>query len=874
MIRKSWPGALPQRRRGGLPALALAALGIGGPRAALRRAESRLDASKPGWRELAAAAVCEGAEEADVGELALACALLALRPLNHPGLVSRALDSPRVEETSRFWLLAALAGTDTAAVRQVWRAELDGWRGEGQAEGGLSSWLAFARSLLGGWLTWEEFRASVVDGRLLDHATKGRGYRSEMEAVGLWRHPRFAKWYRQAVYEASHQPDVGLSFATVSWIRDFPGDAYLWEGLAALETAPENWWPLYLVRWTSDGEREGEETRARLAGLSRRTLCALSLLRPEWCEVVGKVLGCPDHMSVVRWLREARPSDSLDIGWVEGTVGEWAASTGGPFVEAVGALCSLAPPADYWPERGEALRRRAFLRAHLVPEMDRLMDNLFYLYAVEKAHFAPTLRQARKGRAAAIRALALWPERASESAPALLRLARGAAGHGREAAREALGVLAERTGVEDLARLAKRVDLAVAWSDGGLEGKSARVWWDIAGYRVRLTVADGEIRARVFSRERPLTTVPEKVRDDPRWEEVREARRRLGEGYQHFRQRFEQVMVEGTGFSGREFAVLLASPVARSLAARLVLRVDGQEALWGEPDPLAEPGAPEEMEASGEVTVVHPVELLSSGRLAEWQGRVIRERVSQPFKQVFREVYVAARGEERECLRFAGQTLDVRQAFALLKQRGYAPRRGVAVKEWGSHGLRAHVRWAAADEPVGKLLGGMAGAVTSGGVWFEDMGGGRLRLGVVGGVVFSETLRDADLLVSRAAAGELGFTSEETRRLRGSLVRYVARALGLTSVYVSEDYSHVIVDGSLAAYRVHLGSGSVLLERTRRSMDVSGISEPVREMVGGESVDAGTARIIGTVIALSQDDRIAAPGFREQIGPAQELKDR
>ncbi len=131
--------------------------------------------------------------------------------------------------------------------------------------------------------------------------------------------------------------------------------------------------------------------------------------------------------------------------------------------------------------------------------------------------------------------------------------------------------------------------------------------------------------------------------------------------------------------------------------------------------------------------------------------------------------------------------------------------------------------------------------------------------------MFSETLRDADLLVSRACAGELGFSSEETRRLRGTLVRYIARALDLTSVHVSEDCSHAIVEGRRAMYRIHLGSGSVLLEETRRHLDLGRVTNKEVEELLGESMDSRTARILGVIAALTRDHEITEPGFLRQL---------
>ena len=35
------------------------------------------------------------------------------------------------------------------------------------------------------------------------------------------------------------------------WIRDFPGEDYLFDALAQLQRKPDSWWPLHILRWTS-----------------------------------------------------------------------------------------------------------------------------------------------------------------------------------------------------------------------------------------------------------------------------------------------------------------------------------------------------------------------------------------------------------------------------------------------------------------------------------------------------------------------------------------------------------------------------------------------------------------------------------------------
>jgi hypothetical protein len=271
----------------------------------------------------------------------------------------------------------------------------------------------------------------------------------------------------------------------------------------------------------------------------------------------------------------------------------------------------------------------------------------------------------------------------------------------------------------------------------------------------------------------------------------------------------------------------------------------------------------------GEVGVAHPIELTRLNALTEWQQRAIDQHISQPFKQVFREVYLlaGADGQTTECPRFAGHALVARRAFALLRSRGYSPREGDGVKPWESERLVAHVRWASDGEEAGRLLAlaETPETVTSGPVWFEGGAGRPVALAEVSPILLSETLRDADLLVSRAAAGDFGFTSEETLRLRATLVRYLTRTLGLTTIYVADDARHALVEGKRAIYRVHLASGSVLLEESRRHLEAGGVFEKAAEEWLGEGMDAGTARVLGVVATLARDEEMRDPAFLAQL---------
>ena len=303
---------------------------------------------------------------------------------------------------------------------------------------------------------------------------------------------------------------------------------------------------------------------------------------PTFCWRVVTALA---SLAVTTWLKTTGPAAPLDQAWAQTALAEWVSVAGEPLVLAVGALCSLEPPSDVPASQDAAARRRAFIRAHLLPEFDRVAENLCYVHALRGQHFDLIIEQARRGRPPAIRALALCPEQAGDTASLLFRLAREGSGLARRAALQSLDLLKAHTGAADLQSLEKRVDLASAWSDAGLEGMPARIWWDVAGYRIKLSVAAGAVTLRAYSGSRPLATIPKPVRESAHYPEIRDARTALARGYRYFRRRFEEAMVEGASYPGRDFATLLANPMVRSLIARLILLVDGEPLHWTPPAP-------------------------------------------------------------------------------------------------------------------------------------------------------------------------------------------------------------------------------------------------------------------------------------------------
>ncbi|MGO8672812.1 MAG: hypothetical protein ACLQVD_15795 [Capsulimonadaceae bacterium] len=132
--------------------------------------------------------------------------------------------------------------------------------------------------------------------------------------------------------------------------------------------------------------------------------------------------------------------------------------------------------------------------------------------------------------------------------------------------------------------------------------------------------------------------------------------------------------------------------------------------------------------------------------------------------------------------------------------------------------------------------------------------------------VFSEAMRDLDLVVSVAHQGGVDpEASASTVEMRAALVREAASLLKLANVRVKDDH-HVLIDGKLGTYSVHLGSANV-----HRLPGGHLCIVPVHSQHRGRiflpfmDSDPRTAEVVSKVLLLAKDDEIRDPIILEQI---------
>jgi hypothetical protein len=425
-------------------------------------------------------------------------------------------------------------------------------------------------------------------------------------------------------------------------------------------------------------------------------------------------------------------------------------------------------------------------------------------------------------------------------------------------------------GLDNLARTAGYPDpLRLEWA---MEAKNVR---DLAGGPVSVSRSGVTVTLFLDHRAQPqlticrgekeLKAIPPALKKDKKIEALTERVKDLRRQASRMRESLETAMCRGDEFTGAELGKLCGHAILVPMLERLVLVGDK---LMGYPARQGKAlrdyaGKLHPVKKTDGLRIAHPCDLLQSGRWDAWQHECFAAERIQPFKQVFRELYAVTKQEQRDKMvsrRYAGQQVNERQANALWGQRGWHTQYGVW-KTFYELGVTASV----------SFKHGYTTPLEVEGLTIDEMEfrhrdqDSPLKLADVPPRVFSEVMRDLDLVVSVAHVGGVDpEASASTVEMRATLLRETCQLLGLDNVRIKN--SHALVDGELAKYNVHLGSATV-----HRMPGGSLCIVPVHAQHRGRLFlpfaddDPRTAEVVSKVMLLARDAEIQDPTILEQL---------
>lgn len=341
-------------------------------------------------------------------------------------------------------------------------------------------------------------------------------------------------------------------------------------------------------------------------------------------------------------------------------------------------------------------------------------------------------------------------------------------------------------------------------------------------------------------------------------------KKQLTEQYRRTRRMFEQAMEDGAEFTLEEMRQLCENPVVSPIVSKLIFKSEDALGLFDNANLCDLDGLILEDRVDAKLIVAHPLHLYRSGYWHSFQKYLFEKEIAQPFRQVFRELYVKTK-EELGCftsLRYAGNQIQPKKAAACLKER-----RWVADIEAGLQKIYyqdnivatiyALADWFTPADIEAPTLEYVA--------FYDRKTGQALKIDDIPDVIFSEVMRDVDMAVSVAHAGGVDpETSHSTVEMRAAILSFTLPLLRLKNVKV--EGSHAFIDGKLANYSVHLGSGVVhQLGGTMLNVLPVHSQHRGRFFLPFVDDDPKTAEIISKIILFAEDHKLKDPSILEQI---------
>jgi hypothetical protein len=425
-------------------------------------------------------------------------------------------------------------------------------------------------------------------------------------------------------------------------------------------------------------------------------------------------------------------------------------------------------------------------------------------------------------------------------------------------------------------------------------------------YRAELTVTGSNAELKWFDGSgKQLNALPAaaKKEDPETLKELQQALKDIRMLIPVQRDRIDALFLERKSWRGATWReCYLDHPLVGTIARRLIWCVDGTAATFLDGRGLDIQGQPVEVADQSEVTLWHPV-----GRgieeIVPWRRRIESLEIVQPFKQAHREIYLITEAERRTAYysnRFAAHVLKQHQFNALCGARRWKNKLRLNVDDWFPPATRDLPAWNLRAEF--QIVSGVDfdDAMNDSAV-FLRVGSDQvrfyrtnaavnepMRLEEVPELVFSEIMRDVDLFVGVASVGNdptwvdggpegryrdywqvysFGELSETALTRRDALQRLVPRLKIAGRCTLDERF--LIVRGDRRTYKIHLGSGNILMEPNNQYLcivpdaRINAEAEPAYLSFEG---DRTLSIILSKAFLLADDRKIKDSLINRQIG--------
>ena len=361
-----------------------------------------------------------------------------------------------------------------------------------------------------------------------------------------------------------------------------------------------------------------------------------------------------------------------------------------------------------------------------------------------------------------------------------------------------------------------------------------------------------------------LKSLPTKLKKDKYIEDIKEVHKNLKEQYRRSRKMLEEAMEDGTEFYGYEIENLMTNPVIAPILKSLVFKMGNNLGYYVDKKLKSAKKKAVAIKDNSLLKIAHCFDLFESGEWATYQKDIFDRELKQPFKQVFRELYVKTVDEKGrdKSLRYAGHQVQPSKTVALLKTRrwiidGQEGLEKVYYKENIIAKIFALADWFSPADIEAPTLEEVQ--------FFDRKTFKPILIDEVPDLIFTEVMRDIDLVVSVAHVGDVDpEASHSTIEMRKAIVEFNCKLFKLKNVTFAEN--HALIKGERAEYSIHLGSG-LIHQKAGSAINVLPVHSQHRGRVFLPFIDDDpkTAEIMAKVLLFAQDDKIKDVFILEQI---------
>ncbi|MCO1335911.1 DUF4132 domain-containing protein [Microbulbifer sp. OS29] len=420
--------------------------------------------------------------------------------------------------------------------------------------------------------------------------------------------------------------------------------------------------------------------------------------------------------------------------------------------------------------------------------------------------------------------------------------------------------LAQTAGFSDEVRMGWAMEAGIASDMLPFNEKYAVLDWEVS-----LHLEGIAVKINVHRGQKLLKSVPPKIRKSDIYQQMRECQEQVKRQASTFKKTLESMMCDAELIESDELNTLAKLPVARQLLSQLILMdKHGRFGIFSNTTKAIIGLKGEITPIQGPLTIAHVYSLFDSGVLSDWQRHIVDKKIVQPFKQVFRELYIVSPAEieaGKNSRRFFGHTVIGSIMSKLLQSRSWNQHGGDEVtiyKQFTQKNILGYL-----DIPEARYYLSHNDKLPLQEIWFSK-DGNKVPLNSVDPIVFSEFMRDIDLIVSVARAeGSESYWSKETTERRTELIASLVQTAGLNQVRCEGHYAYI--QGSLAKYRIHLGSGVIHIQPGNYLCIVPGKAKQEDLYLPFSDADIRMAEIVSKIFLLIADDKIEDEQILRQI---------